>query len=308
MKTHMNYPKKMLFISSLASVLLLTACANVTKQKTAMDEINDDFNQLNTNAVAQQLVPVAIYDAQKAVNNAKKAVDTKAPIGEQNHLLFVADKKIKLAIIALDTKQVEMEQDALVKEREKALLAAKVMELAQLKGEARAAKLATLEREEALKKTQAELSDKEAKLAASTAKNAAAEEKLQGLETRMAGLETQRTSRGLVATLGGVFFDSGKATLHAGVARNLNPVVDALQQYPELTISIEGHADSTGNDAFNQTLSANRAMSVKNMLTSKGIDAARITTQGFGSAYPIATNDTEAGRQRNRRVEIVFNN
>lgn len=308
MKTHMNYPKKMLFISSLASVLLLTACANVTKQKTAMDEVNDDFNQLNTNTVAQQLVPVAIYDAQKAVSNANKAIETKAPVGVQNHLLFVADKKIKLALIALETKQVEQEQDALVKEREKALLAAKVMELTQLRGEARAAKLATLERDEALKKTQAELSNKEALLAASSAKNAEAETKLQNLEARMAGLETQRTSRGLVATLGGVFFDSGKATLHAGVARNLDPVVEALQAYPELTISIEGHTDSTGNDAFNQSLSANRAQSVKNMLTSKGIDAARITTQGLGSAYPVTTNETEAGRQRNRRVEVVFNN
>lgn len=308
MKTRMNRSKKMLFISALASTLLLTACANVTKQKTAMDEIYDDFNQLNTNETAQKLIPVAIYDAQKAVNNAKKSVDTKAPAGVQNHLLFVADKKIKLAFIALETKQVEMEQDALVKEREKVLFAAKVMELTQLKGEARAAKLAALEREDALQKAQASLSDKEAQLAESTAKNVAANENLKGLEARMAGLETQQTSRGLVATLGGVFFDSNKATLHAGVARNLDPVVEALQEYPELTIAIEGHTDSTGNDVLNQTLSANRAMSVKNLLTSKGIDAARITTQGFGSAYPIVTNETEAGRQRNRRVEIVFNN
>ncbi len=77
-------------------------------------------------------------------------------------------------------------------------------------------------------------------------------------------------------------------------------------EYPDTDVMIYGHTDSTGSDAINQPLSENRAKAVKDFLTSKGVDAKRITTQGLGSSSPVASNDTEAGRQQNRRVEVAI--
>ncbi|MCK9541817.1 MAG: OmpA family protein, partial [Novosphingobium sp.] len=84
----------------------------------------------------------------------------------------------------------------------------------------------------------------------------------------------------------------------------LDTVAQSLQQYPDSLIDVYGHTDSTGSDAFNQTLSENRARTVANYLISQGVSSARIRSQGFGETMPVAENTTEEGRRRNRRVEI----
>ena len=84
----------------------------------------------------------------------------------------------------------------------------------------------------------------------------------------------------------------------------LNEIARSMQTYPDSLIDVYGHTDSTGSDAYNQSLSERRAQSVANYLTMRGVSASRIRSQGFGESYPVASNDTPEGRQRNRRVEI----
>jgi outer membrane protein OmpA-like peptidoglycan-associated protein len=79
-----------------------------------------------------------------------------------------------------------------------------------------------------------------------------------------------------------------------------------LRQYPQHQIQVEGHTDATGGDDFNLQLSRDRASSVRTELVAGGVDASKITAEGFGETRPVATNDTPAGRQQNRRVEIVI--
>ncbi len=117
------------------------------------------------------------------------------------------------------------------------------------------------------------------------------------------------TDRGLMFTLESVFFDVDKATLRSEAQQRLNEIVSDLMSYSNARlIVVEGHADSTGATAYNQSLSESRALTVKNALISRGIAASRITTQGFGELQPAATNSTSAGRQLNRRVEITLLN
>jgi OOP family OmpA-OmpF porin len=104
--------------------------------------------------------------------------------------------------------------------------------------------------------------------------------------------------------LSGVQFDTGKATLKSESIPVLNAVLDVLKQNPDLKVEVEGHTDSTGSAAFNETLSANRAKAVLEFLVSKGIDESRLSAWGYGSSRPAASNDTVAGRAQNRRVEL----
>jgi outer membrane protein OmpA-like peptidoglycan-associated protein len=118
-------------------------------------------------------------------------------------------------------------------------------------------------------------------------------------------LETRDTARGLVVNMSDVLFDSAKYTLRPAAREKLAKISGIVLAYPTLALAIEGNTDSVGGDAYNQTLSENRAGSVRDYLATEGIPAASMTSRGFGKTQPVASNDTESGRQRNRRVELV---
>ena len=103
---------------------------------------------------------------------------------------------------------------------------------------------------------------------------------------------------------GDVTFDTNSTVLRPGLQSEINRVAGVLNQYPDTLVRVEGHTDSKGTDVYNMDLSNRRAMAVKNLLVQRGIVDSRIEAVGYGETLPVATNDTEAGRQRNRRVEI----
>lgn len=109
---------------------------------------------------------------------------------------------------------------------------------------------------------------------------------------------------GLTVRLKNIYFDFDKTTLKSESFVELNKVVDFLKQNASISIQIEGHTDSKGSDDYNLNLSQGRSQSVVDYLISQGIDASRLSAQGFGESTPIDTNDTDAGRANNRRVEF----
>jgi len=118
-------------------------------------------------------------------------------------------------------------------------------------------------------------------------------------------LETRDTARGLIVNMSDVLFDSGKFTLRAGAREKLAKVSGIFSGHPGLKLEVEGHTDSVGSDEMNQTLSENRATSVREYLVKEGVTSANVTSNGFGKTQPVTSNDTAAGRQQNRRVELV---
>jgi len=128
----------------------------------------------------------------------------------------------------------------------------------------------------------------------------------QALEEELAALQANKTERGFVLTLGDVLFETDGAILKSGAQQNLYRLVKVLQEHPDQSVVIEGHTDSRGSDAYNADLSQRRARAVQNFLLSNGIGAERVVARGYGEAYPVASNETIAGRQQNRRVEIVI--
>ncbi|MDT8450336.1 MAG: OmpA family protein, partial [Wenzhouxiangellaceae bacterium] len=121
-------------------------------------------------------------------------------------------------------------------------------------------------------------------------------------------LEAEITDRGLVLTLGDLLFATDRANLEPGADRHLDRLVGFLERYPERRVEIEGHTDNVGAGEYNLGLSQRRAESVLNYLTRRGIDSNRLSALGFGQERPIASNLTAAGRQQNRRVEIIIEN
>jgi outer membrane protein OmpA-like peptidoglycan-associated protein len=131
---------------------------------------------------------------------------------------------------------------------------------------------------------------------------------IRSLQSQLAELQAQQTDRGLVVTLGDILFDLDRAELNPGGELQVARLADALRQMPDRNVLIEGHTDSSGSDAYNDELSSRRAEAVESQLILQGVDPTRVVTRGYGERYPVATNDTAAGRQQNRRVEIVILN
>jgi outer membrane protein OmpA-like peptidoglycan-associated protein len=118
-------------------------------------------------------------------------------------------------------------------------------------------------------------------------------------------LQTQDTARGLVVHMSDVLFNTGQYSLLPGAREKLAKISGIVLAYPTLRLEVEGHTDSVGTDQLNMTLSENRAGSVRDFLIQEGMATTSIASRGFGKTQPVATNDTSAGRQQNRRVELV---
>ena len=145
-----------------------------------------------------------------------------------------------------------------------------------------------------------------AKAEAERARKAAEALRAQLLEQFNRILETRDTARGLVVNMADVLFDTGKYNLRPLTREKLARLSGIVLAHSGLTLAVEGHTDSTGSDEFNQKLSEQRAQTVCSYLIEQGLPEAGVTAQGFGKSMPVAENDTAAGRQKNRRVEIVI--
>ena len=118
-------------------------------------------------------------------------------------------------------------------------------------------------------------------------------------------LQTRESARGLIVSMSDVLFDTGKYSLKPGAREKLAKVAGILLAYPGLNIEVGGYTDNVGGDAMNQTLSENRAGSVRDYLVQQGVASGAVSSKGFGNTLPVATNGNSAGRQQNRRVELL---
>lgn len=127
------------------------------------------------------------------------------------------------------------------------------------------------------------------------------------LKRDLEGAHVERVGEGILITFeSGLVFDTDSYGLREATKTNLTDLSETLKKYDDTDILIEGHTDNTGEDAYNQKLSENRADAVENFLVTQGIQDSRVTTKGYGESQPLDSNDTEAGRQKNRRVEVAI--
>ncbi len=118
-------------------------------------------------------------------------------------------------------------------------------------------------------------------------------------------LQTRDSARGLIVSMSDVLFDTGQYSLKPGAREKLAKVAGILLAYPGLNIEVGGYTDNVGGDDMNQKLSENRADAVRDYLVQEGVTTNSVSARGFGNTLPVASNDNSAGRQQNRRVELL---
>ena len=222
------------------------------------------------------LASAELNAAQETLRKAEEAARENEPDSEVAHLAYVAEQQAAIAEAKLNEAKARQDTESAEAARNAALLEARERDVAQAQHEA-----------------------DQAKADAALAKADAAEAWRQ-VE------EAQETARGVVLTFGDMLFDTGGSTLKPGAQLLLDKLAAYLEQNPETRAIIEGHTDNVGSDAMNQGLSERRAGAVAAALQMRGIGIARLEITGFGESYPVATNDTSAGREQNRRVEVVL--
>ncbi|MES2125179.1 MAG: OmpA family protein [Gemmatimonadota bacterium] len=127
------------------------------------------------------------------------------------------------------------------------------------------------------------------------------------LEQNIKGATIERVGEGIQVTFdSGLLYDFDSDVVKAEAGNNLRELAMSLEKYPGSDLMIVGHTDSQGSDSYNQSLSERRASAAANFLVAQGVSRARISTRGLGETEPVASNDTDAGRQANRRVEVAI--
>ena len=292
-----------------------------------------NYSDLNLTALSiDPKIPLDIYQAQNAIRIAKaEGADKYAPdaIAKAEQSLTQAQSylaaKQKNSVSPVARQAVQAAEDARsisVRRRAQDKIAAQQLAEQQAKEKAQAEALQEAQQRAeadvaaaraAAASAEAEAAAKAANAQAQAAKKAAANavQEKEALRARLLEqfnrvLPTTDTPRGLVLNMGDVLFNVGKADLLPPAQLALARLSGILSNYPSLHLSIEGYTDSTGAADFNQKLSEKRADSVQTYLAAQGIPTDSMTATGLGPADPVADNSTAAGRQKNRRVEIVI--
>jgi outer membrane protein OmpA-like peptidoglycan-associated protein len=260
------------FFPFIISGLLLFGCAQKTTHP-ALEEARSAIQTARADPSVTRNAPLELEKAEMALNRGELLFQQNGDTVNIEHQAYLARQHAAIAQEIGDRGKAEADIEKASAERSKALAEARTAEAEYARGQAATARERTAE-----------------------------------LEAELAELQAVPEERGLVVTLGDVVFDVDKAELKPGGLRTIDKLAAFLERYPGRRVTVEGFTDSTGSAEYNQALSERRAQSVRNALVQKGIDPARVDTHGYGEEFPKASNETPAGRQLNRRVEVVISN
>jgi outer membrane protein OmpA-like peptidoglycan-associated protein len=326
-------------IYAAAITSLLAACAVTPQRDEPIEQARAEIATLSQEPLAQQAAARDLEAARDRLHEAEAALQRREPLTAVDHLAYLARRHAQAGEARVAEARSRQEVARAAEERNRILLEARSRESREAVRQAREHAQAAHEQaavaqqqaqaaQEALANTQQQAHEQAAaaqqqaqaaqEALASTQQQAheqaqaaheqaqAAQEALANTQQQLAALQARKTDRGMVVTLGDVLFDTGQATLKPGADLGLARIYSFMTANPQTKLVIEGHTDSQGSDEYNDALSERRAKAVANALVARGIAAERLHPIGRGKHYPVATNETSAGRQHNRRVEIVF--
>jgi outer membrane protein OmpA-like peptidoglycan-associated protein len=273
----------------------------IAQQRAAAERARESEQQAQATAQQAQANAQAA-EAQRAAAEAQRAAAEQAQREAQASAAQSAQDKA-----AADAARASADSARAAAEQAQREAQAAAAQSAQEKAAADAARAAALQQQQ-----QAEAETERARQAAAQAdaQRQQSETEKEQMRERLkvqlnAILETRETARGLIVNISDVLFDFNKYTLKPGAREKMAKVSGILMAYPGLKIQLEGHTDSVGTEEYNMKLSQQRADAVRSFLSEQGVAGANMTATGLGKADPVASNDTNAGRQQNRRVELV---
>lgn len=301
-----------IFAPALVTVALISGCSSLPANNPALDAARSDYRNAESSTEVSTLAAGELKQANESLEKANAAWQKGEPLPAVDHLAYVTKQQVAIARETARQRAAEQAVANASVERDKVRLEARTNEanLAQHRAEMakQDAQASQRSAEDSLRQANAaQQAANQATLTADAARQQAidAESRARQLEKLLEEMAAKKTDRGMVITLGDVLFDTNQAELKTGGMRNLDKLAEFSRQYPLRQLVIEGFTDSTGSSSHNQALSEQRAAAVRSALQNKGVSNDRMSSSGFGETFPVATNDTAAGRQLNRRVEII---
>lgn len=255
--------------AGIGALVILGGCASTPSTTPELERARDAVAKVASMPDSSTLASAELNAAQETLRKAEEAAREREPDSEVAHLAYVAEQQAQIAEAKMNEAKALQDTENAEAQRNAALLEARERDVADAKADAARAQ-------------------------------ADAAEAWRQVE------EAQETARGVVLTFGDMLFDTGGAVLKPGAQLLLDKLAAYLEQNSSAKAIIEGHTDNVGSDAMNQALSERRAAAVATALQMRGIGIDRLEIVGLGESYPVATNDTSAGREENRRVEVVL--
>jgi len=273
----MNRMKQLGAVMALAA---LAACATTPTVSPEVNEAKAKVEALAQQPLAAQAANEDLVAARSALSQAQQAQTKREDPEIVAHLAYLASRHADIGLERVQEAEARARINKAEAQRNAVVLEARAAEAKSAHAEAQAAS-------ESAVQAHAELED---------------------LQRQYDALAAKQTDRGMVLTLGDVLFDTAQATLKAGAATTMERIAAFLKEHAGTRVRIEGHTDSVGSEAYNEDLSRRRAQAVADSLTGFGVSSDRIDVVPRGEGFPVVGNDTAAGRQQNRRVEVVFSN
>ena len=309
------------------ALLALGACSSMPERNAALDQARTRLDAARSQPAVTTYAPEELARATVALNAAEQARQRGDKLSEIDHLAYLASQRVTLAQeaaaaraaqavtasaagerdrmrLALRTQEADLAQRQLAAAQQNNAVTTQNLAAAQQNNAVTTQNLANAQQSNAAKTVQ--LAQADAAAQADKAQLAQRDAQLGELMTQLKDLNARQTERGVVVTLGDLLFDTGRAQLKGDGGQTMVKLADFLKRNSKRTAAIEGYTDSVGTYVANQDLAVQRAASVKNVLLQMGVANERLTTQAFGEERPVADNNTAAGRQMNRRVEVVF--
>ncbi len=282
-------------------VALAVAVAGCTTTSEVVDGAKASYQAAARDPALAEHAAVPLYEAKQSLDRAERLLEA-GEREEADHVAGLVEQRVAIARSLAAAGAARAQAEAFYEERDRVQVEVRSQAVTRAKQEALAAQQSaeSARSEVLMARAEAETSKAEAEAARLRAEEA---------EAALADLKGQQTDRGYVLTLGGdVLFDTGKSLLNPGAQQNLYQVVTFLREHPDRSVLVEGHTDSAGSEDYNQGLSQRRADVVAAFLVKNGIDSSRVNARGYGESFPTVSNDTPAGRQQNRRVELIISN
>ena len=253
----------------------------------------------------QRFAGVELHEADQAVERLERADRRGEDEAELEHMGYVAQRRIEIARVAAEGGDLEARTKTLGEQRTRMQLDARENEVRRARDRADAAEADADAAREEVEAAQDEAQMMEVDVAAARAD--AAEERAAVAEKELEearSLNARQTDRGLVFTLTSGLFAVDRSELQPGATAELDRIHEFLSSHEDRSVTVEGHTDSQGTDAYNLALSRERAKAVEDFLEANGVSPAQISSRGYGERTPVASNRTEEGRAQNRRVEL----
>ena len=285
---------------------LLAGCASTPRSTPELARAQDAVETLSNQPLAMQAAGPDLNAARAELRHAQTALRNGQPLDQVNHDAYLSLRSAQAGEARVEAARAQAEVASATEERQRLLLQAQRRQATAAQEEAQTAQQQAQMAQQQVQEARNEA--QQARMQAQMAQEQLAAQRQQFKQLQTEELGARQTDQGMVVTLSNVLFSTGKATLQPGAHLQLDRLASYLKDHPKERVLIEGNTDSTGSAEYNEKLSAARAQAVAQALELRGVPQDQYQTIGLGEAYPVASNDNEAGRQQNRRVDIVFSN